>query len=198
MATVHPASIAEIAARLDGPRAAVVSTRLAEIMGVFQRPDGARIDRAMVGNVINAAAKAGLAEEVAARADSVQPSDTTIVALLRALEYSPRPSDEINYLSGVVGFEQLSALVGASESSLRRYTAETRDVPDSIAARIHFVAILVAILRGSFNEFGIRRWFHRPHPDLAEHSPAQFLTGNWDPSDDRPQSTAEFATRLLW
>jgi len=198
MAIVHPASGAEIAGSLDGPRAAVMATRLAEVMGLFERPAGVRIDRRTVGSAIAAAAQGGLAEEVASRADSAEPTDEKILAFLRALENSPRPSAEIAHLSAVIGLDQLSALVGASGSSLRRYTAETRDVPDPIAVRIHFVAELVAFLRGSFNEFGIRRWFSRQHPELHGQSPAQVLSGDWDPGDDRARSAATLAAGLLW
>jgi hypothetical protein len=52
-------------------------------------------------------------------------------------------------------------LAGSSESALRRYAAEVRQVPHPVARRIHFLVTLAAILHSSFNEFGIRRWFER-------------------------------------
>lgn len=182
---------------LDGARAGVLATRLAELMGVFRRPDGARIDRGLVGSAIAAAARAGLAEQVAARGDAAEPGEETTLAFLDALQHSPRPADEIANLAAIFGYASLELLVGSSEPSLRRYAAESRATPDGVAERVHFVAQLVAIVRGSFNEFGIRRWFDRPHPALDGRAPASLLGGEFDPSDAGPRATLDAAVRLL-
>lgn len=195
--TIQLASDSQVVA-LDAARAGVVATRLAQLMGVFERPPGARIDRVLVGSAIAAAAKAGLAEQVAARDDASEPGEQTTLAFLDALRNSPRPTSEISTLAEIFGFAPLGQLVGASEPSLRRYAAEDRTTPDPVAHRIHFLAQLVAILRGSFNEFGIRRWFQRPHPALNGESPASLLHGDFDPLDSPAQSTLRAALRLLW
>lgn len=178
-------AIAQVAStpthELDAARAAVVATRLAELMGVFVRPPRRRIDRALVGEVIDSAASAGLAEGVAAREDARNPEDATVHAFLDALLGSPRPAEEIANLVPILGYEGLQGLVDASEASLRRYAAEARSTPDDIARRVHFLATLVAILRGSFNEFGIRRWFEREHPALAGRAPAAVLGSGFEP-----------------
>jgi hypothetical protein len=183
---------------LDGARAGVVLTRLAELMGLFERPQGARIDRRMVGSVIAAAGAAGLADQVAARDDAAEPGEETTLALLEALLASPRPTHEIGSLTEILGgYGQLGVLVGASEPSLRRYASGTRATPDAVAQRVHFIAQLVAIVRGSFNEFGVRRWFERPHPALAGKPPSTLLHPGFDPADAGPQATLAAALRLL-
>jgi len=195
--TVQSVSDSQVLA-LDAARAGVVATRLAQMMGVFDRPRGARIDRALIGTAIEAAAQAGLAEQVAARDDAAEPGERTILAFLEALRNSPRPAGEIPTLAAIFGYASLGQLVGTSEPSLRRYAAEDRTTPDAIAQRIHFLAELVAILRGSFNEFGIRRWFERSHPALDRRAPATLLRGEFDPSDTAARATLEAALRLLW
>ncbi|MGC8633724.1 MAG: antitoxin Xre/MbcA/ParS toxin-binding domain-containing protein [Candidatus Limnocylindrales bacterium] len=183
--------------QLDAPRAAVVATRLAEIMGIFDRPVGRRVDRALVGSVIEAAADAGLAEQVAARADAAAPGDATIHALLDALIASPLPASEIGRLAAIFGYPELERLTGTSEPSLRRYAGVARQTPDPVARRIHFLATLVAILRGSFNEFGIRRWLDRPHPALGGRAPVELLTAAAEPDDERGEAIMDAALELL-
>ena len=182
---------------LDGPRAGVVATRLAELMGLYRRPPLRRIDRELLGSVIAAAAEAGVAEQVAARRDAAAPGEGTIHAFLEALIGSPRPASEIGSLLAVFGYSDLEGLVGASENSLRRYAAEARVTPDAVARRVHFLATIVAILRGSFNEFGIRRWFERPHPALDGVPPRDLLTAGAEPDDERGQAVLAAALALL-
>jgi hypothetical protein len=183
---------------LDAARAGVLATRLAELMGIFERPDGTRIDRALVGEVIEAAAAAGLAEQVAARPDARDPGEDTIRALLAALIDSPRPAAEIAHLAPIFGYPVLGRLVGASVPSLRRYGGEGRRTPDAVAQRVHLLAQLVAVLRGSFNEFGIRRWFERPHPHLAGQEPGGLLARGLDPADPEAAAVLDAALLLLW
>jgi uncharacterized protein (DUF2384 family) len=189
---------APLTIRLDTARAGVLAVRLAEVMGLFERPEGRRIDRALVGSAIAAAAGEGLAEQVAARADAAEPGEDTIHAFLAALLASPRPTAEIAHLVPMFGYPGLGRLAGTSVPSLRRYATGDRRAPDAVAQRIHLVAELAAILRGSFNEFGIRRWFERPHPDLGGRPPATLLAGAADPSDAGAAAVLDAALRLLW
>jgi uncharacterized protein (DUF2384 family) len=182
---------------LDAPRAGVVATRLAELMGLYERPPMRRVDRELLGSVIEAAAEAGVAEQVAARRDAAAPGEATIHAFLDALIGSPRPAAEIASLLAIFGYGELERLSGASEGSLRRYAAEARVTPDPVARRVHFLATIVAILRGSFNEFGIRRWFERPHPALDGTPPAELLTVGVEPDDERGQTVLAAALALL-
>lgn len=196
MATLQLASD-QITGSLDGPRAAVVATRLAEVMGLYQRQPGTRIDRETVRDVINAAAAHGLAEHLAARISDQPIVDGDVFALLDILEQSPLPAEEIRSLATILGPAALHALVGTSEGSLRRYAAASRETPDVVAGRLHYLALLVAILRGSFNEFGIRRWFERPHPSLGGVAPATRLAGDFDPDARDAGDVLRAATGLL-
>lgn len=182
---------------LDHGRSGVVATRLAQLMGIFERPPGAQIDQALIASAIRAAAQAGIAEHVAARRDAGKPGEATTLAFLEALRNSPRPAGEIPRLVEIFGYAAFGRLAGASEPSLRRYAASDRPTPDPIAQRIHFLTQLVAILRGSFNEFGIRRWFERPHPALDGQSPAALLAGSFDPADPDASATLDAALGLL-
>jgi len=165
MVTVQSASAVE---GLDAPRAAVVATRMAELMGLYTRPAGAVVGREVIDAVIHAAACAGIAEEVEAR----QPGDPARAhALLRALITSPIPTEEIPSLGAVLGYPRLAALAGTSEASLRRYADGERAAPDDVAGRLHFLVQVFALLRGSFNEFGIRRWLERPRSALDGRTP---------------------------
>jgi len=182
---------------LDAPRTAVVATRLAEVMGLYVREPGTRIDRDTVRAVIEASAAHGLAEQLAARTADRPIADDDVFALLDILEHSPVPAGEIRSLATILGPATLHALVGTSEASLRRYAASSRETPDIVAGRLHYLALLVAILRGSFNEFGIRRWFERAHPYLGGIAPATRLAGGFDPDDQGAEDVLRAAASLL-
>ncbi len=85
------------------------------------------------------------------------------------------PSGEWRPLIDVLGESLLSALLGISESSLRRYAAGTRTTPQDVAERLHFLALLIADLSGAYNEYGIRRWFKRNRATLGGRSPGDVL-----------------------
>ncbi|MDQ3937626.1 MAG: DUF2384 domain-containing protein [Chloroflexota bacterium] len=105
---------------------------------------------------------------------------------------------EIGSLATMFGYSDLERLVGTSEASLRRYAAASRETPDVVARRLHFLATLVAILRGSFNEFGVRRWFERPHPALRDRPPNDLLSTTFDPDGEEARAIVAAAANLLW
>jgi hypothetical protein len=113
------------------------------------------------------------------------------------LESSPLPEREINRLAAVLGYPRLAELAAVSEPSLRRYAAGDRQVPDPVAQRLHSLAVLIAILRGSFNEFGIRRWFERPRQALGRRTPAGALRGDWSPDEPGPETVMRLAVERL-
>ena len=82
-------------------------------------------------------------------------------------------------------------------SSLKRYQSEERATPDPVAARLHFLALVVGDLAGSYNDVGIRRWFHRKRTLLDGRSPAALLKGEWDPDDDGPARVRQLARDLV-
>jgi hypothetical protein len=177
--------------QLDAPRAAVVAIRLGDLMGLIAHRPGTPIDGDTLARLAAAARRAGIAEGIGL-SGPMNPH-----RLLEALEASPLPEYEITRLAAVLGSPRLAALAAVSEPSLRRYAAGERNVPDPVARRLHFLAVLVAILRGSFNEFGIRRWFDRPRQALSGRTPAGALAGEWSPDATGPATAMQLAVELL-
>lgn len=92
--------------------------------------------------------------------------------------------------------EDLGSLLGVSASSVQRYAAGTRATPDDVALRLHWLALVVADLSGSYNSFGIRRWFQRPRSRLKGSAPSGVLTEGWDPEDSDARAVADLAREL--
>ncbi len=113
-----------------------------------------------------------------------------------AIEGSPMPRRELVGLLRVYGHEALVPLLGISPASLRRYAAGSRVVPDAVAARIHYLALVTADLAGSYNEFGLRRWWDRPRDALDGRSPRAALGDAWDPVDEVARRIADLAGAL--
>ncbi|HEX2222471.1 MAG TPA: hypothetical protein VHK06_08105 [Candidatus Limnocylindria bacterium] len=195
MALIQPASVP--GERLDEPRAAAVALRLAELMGVYRRPPDARLDRQLLEELAGAVAGSGIADRLALPAEGARARRRLALAVLEALEASPLPAAEIERLAAMLGLDRLATMAGASVPSLRRYARGERTTPDPVAQRIHFLARIVAVLRGSFNEFGVRRWFERARTALDGRAPADLLAGTWDPDDADPQRVRELAESLL-
>lgn len=100
-----------------------------------------------------------------------------------ALRSSPLPAREFHQLLEIFDVDQLAALIGASAVSLRRYVAGRRAVPDEIAARVHWLALVASDLAGAYNQIGMRRWFDRPRTGLDGRTPRQVLRRGWQPDD---------------
>jgi hypothetical protein len=118
--------------------------------------------------------KAGIGQDVAVMLAS--PSVSTdapdvleryLDRLVEALEACPIPALEWKPLVHVLGVEMLATLLGISLASVRRYAAGARSTPDDVAARLHWLALVVGDLSGAYNEFGIRQWFGRKRVQLG-------------------------------
>jgi hypothetical protein len=100
---------------------------------------------------------------------------TRIVAAARSVT-----GPEIRYGRGasrVFATEDLADLLTVSVSSLKRYQSGEPRHPDDVAARLHFLALVVGDLAGSYNEIGVRRWFHRKRTLLdGRNGPRHFST----------------------
>lgn len=119
-----------------------------------------------------------------------------IARLNEALQESPAPDREAPELLRVLPREDLAALTGTSNVSLGRYLAGSRVWPDDLAARVHWLALVVSDLAGAYNAFGIRRWFGRERTQLGGRSPRQALGANWDPADPEVERVRELAASL--
>jgi hypothetical protein len=123
--------------------------------------------------------------------------ETLITRLDGALAESPMPDRELRELLRVYDHDALAALLGTSVASLRRYAAATRTVPDAVAERIHHVALVTTDLAGSYNQFGLRRWWERPRAPLDGRSPRAALGRDWDPDGPEATAVADLARSLV-
>jgi hypothetical protein len=114
-----------------------------------------------------------------------------------ALEESPAPAFEWPRLAAALGIELLGRLLAISPSSIRRYKDRARITPDVVAARLHFLALVVGDLAGTYNEIGIRRWFDRSRAPLDHQSPADVLRDEWTPRQPGPQKVRALARSLV-
>jgi transcriptional regulator with XRE-family HTH domain len=120
----------------------------------------------------------------------------TSEALLLAVEESPMPEAEWTPISETLG-EDLARLLNISSSSLARYRSGERATPDVVAARLHFIAMTVSDLAGSYNEFGIRRWFKRPRSALQGKAPEEVLSRGWTVEDGEVLQVRDLSRSLL-
>ena len=183
------------------PRLALEAARRAEAMGIIE-PAAPRADAAAIRQFANRVRKAGIAASAADLINNVDaPTDAELAGLLdtivAALEASPVPKYEWRGASRVFATEDLADLLTVSVSSLKRYQSGERDTPDDVAARLHFLALVVGDLAGSYNEIGVRRWFHRKRTLLDGRTPASFLKRDWDPDDDGPSRVRQLARALV-
>lgn len=116
--------------------------------------------------------------------------------LLVSMEESPVPDHELRQLIDVLGFDLVGQLVEASVTTIRRYASSARKPSTTLAARIHFLALLVGDLAGSYTDFGVRRWFERKRSQLAGKSPLEVLRGNWNPDAPGPLQVRKLAQAL--
>jgi hypothetical protein len=99
------------------------------------------------------------------------------------VDASLRPAAEWAAARKIVGDELLARLLRISTSSVRRYASAERRTPDDVAWRLHAVARLLAVLIGSYDDNGVRRWFQRRRAALDGATPAECL-GQADSEDD--------------
>lgn len=122
---------------------------------------------------------------------------STLSAVLEAIDGSPVPEREWPTMRNVFGDDDLAQLLSVSASSLKRYASGERSTPDDIADRVHWLAMVVAALSGSYNEIGIRRWFERPRAQLDGRSPRQTLGSNWRSGTPNAQRVRDLAESLV-
>jgi hypothetical protein len=173
---------------------------LAEAMGLLGDESIERLDLPTLRRVARSASDAGVGTlpSAALAARKPAPSDLHDVlhGLREALEDSPLPTQEWGALVPLFGAEALAHLVAVSLASLRRYASGSRPTPDAVAARLHLLARVVAELKGAYNDIGVRRWFERKRTMLRGKSPAELLTGDWDPEGSASQKVLDLARSL--
>jgi len=117
--------------------------------------------------------------------------------LYDTIENSPLPDSEWGSMRELLGDEMLQKLLGISRQSIHRYSSQERATPQDVAERLHVLTLIVSELAGSYNEFGIRRWFERPRPQLGGRAPAALLKRGWSPDDEDVRRVRALAAALL-
>lgn len=160
-----------------------------------------RLDLALLREIAREAAALGIGKEAALGLLQNNPSPSRLAQLIEqlddALAQSPLPERELRELRRTFELDQLARLLSTSEVSLRRYVGGARKAPDALAARAHWLAMVVADLAGSYNEIGIRRWFDRPRGQLQGRSPREELGANWGPDDTSALRVRDLAAALV-
>jgi hypothetical protein len=158
------------------------------------------LDVDLIREIAQRASDAGIGQDVAIAilrgSNSPDRLSQLIARLDEALQESPLPDRELPELLRVFSREDLAALTGTSSVSLGRYLSGTRAWPDELAARVHWLALVVSDLAGAYNAFGIRRWFGRRRTQLDGRAPREFLNAGWDPSDPEVDRVRALAASL--
>lgn len=170
-------------------------------MGIAD-PGVQRADAAGIRQLAGKVRRAGIAASAADVLHNVEtPSPRELATLLQmiiaALDASPAPKYEWKGVARVFPTDDLATLLDLSASSLKRYASGERATPDDVAARLHFLALVVGDLSGSYNDTGIRRWFKRKRTQLDGRSPEAILKAGWDPDHEGPQRVRTLARNLV-
>ena len=185
-------------AGLRGPALDLVRRALA--VGLLRdRPLIGKLDLDLLRGIAREASAAGVGRDAALellRKPSSRQLGNVIGRLDDALASSPMPERELGVLLEVFDVDQLATLLDTSAVSLRRYVAGSRTVPDSVAARIHWLALVSSDLAGAYNELGVRRWFDRPRTQLDGKSPRQLLGRGWEPDSPKVDRVRGLAAAL--
>ncbi|MGN6689227.1 MAG: hypothetical protein ACTHK1_17065 [Actinomycetales bacterium] len=183
----------------DDPESASVAFALLNrlvMMGLVEPVDIEQLDDVLVVSWLSSLKERHIGS-VAAVEDHQQRWLPTLRCVMDAVEHSPLPETEWATVSAVLGDDLLSRLLGISGTSLRRYGSGQRHTPDAVAARLHFLALVVADLEGAYNDAGIRGWFERRRPQLQGQTPRDLLIGEWHPDDEGPVVVRSLASALV-
>jgi hypothetical protein len=204
---IHPDSAPSANRRLH-ERLLTLVTR-ASAMGVLAGATVTQIDAQAVQRVLTALHKQGLigAAPVALApllkkgpalldAATAERMAASVEQLVAVLDESPAPASEWAPMRAVFGDDVLGDLLGIAPASLRRYAAAERATPQATAERLHWLAMVVSDLAGSYNDFGMRRWFERPRTQLGGKSPRALLGARWMPDDKTALQVRALAATL--
>ena len=193
---------------LESPEAASLVLSLvarAQTMGFLPLREGrVELDREFLGELAELLRRRGVASRATAslaHAMQAEPLNAAelidaLRATLDAVDASPHPEGEWAPARELLGDQLLARLLRISASSLRRYADGDRRTPDEVAWRLHLVARLLAALVGSYNDYGIRRWFERSRSALDGVTPAELLEGAEAEDDERLERVLALAEQL--
>lgn len=179
----------------------------AAVMGLL--PDQAidRLDAHSIRRLFDALQRGGLLgaqrarlnvllEPKTLRSGTGKDAGAALQQAIDVLEESPLPSSEWSTMRQILGDEMLGDLLRTSVSSLKRYSGGERSTPVEIADRLHWLAMVVSDLAGSYNEFGMRRWLSRERSQLDGRSPREMLGRRWQSNDASARRVRALAASL--
>lgn len=102
---------------------------------------------------------------------------------------------EITSLHNVLGEELLSALLLIPTSEVLALIRGREQATTSTVARVVYLSKVLEYLSGTYNTFGVQRWFERPRGQLDGRSPHEHLLSatDWDPEDTASKEVSELA-----
>ena len=156
------------------------------------------LDRKTWKAVLGSLRKAGLLR--AAPLLTLRPGasfESELGRLYETIEDSPLPETEWKPMRDVLGDDMLTKLLGISRPSVHRYATRERTTPQDVAERLHVLALIVSDLAGSYNDYGIRRWFERPRAQLRGRAPRALLKKGFRPDDQGVRQVRALAAALL-
>ena len=159
-----------------------------------------QLDLELVRRIAREASTAGIGHDAAVALLQSDPDANRLAGLIERLDdslaQSALPGREVPELLRVFDRDELAALAGTSSVSLGRYLTGARTWPDELAARVHWLSLVLSDLEGAYNAFGVRRWFDRQRAQLDDRSPRQVLGSGWDPSSPDVERVRQLAASL--
>lgn len=196
--------ISTVAPPLDRPSLVEPAIRLLRralalgLLGGQERVD--RLDLDLLRRIAREASTAGIGQDAAVALLQGHPEAKRLARLIERLDdslaQSPLPDREVPELLRVFDRDELAALACTSSVSLGRYLSGSRAWPDDLAARTHWLSLVLSDLEGAYNRFGVRRWFDRERVQLEGRSPRQVLGAEWDPASPDVERVRQLAASL--
>ena len=201
MALVRLATVSSPFNRPGMLDAAIGLLRRAAAVGLLEKRETVDdLDIELVGEIATEASAAGVGRDAALGILGAGKSSSRLASYIERLDEaliaSPLPDHELRELSRLFDLADLAELLGTSEVSLRRYATGARTIPDELAERLHWLALVVGDLAGAYNDIGVRRWFERPRTALGGASPRGALGREWQPADPRVEEVRRLAAAL--
>lgn len=175
----------------------------AEAMGLVKEPvDTLRLNLETIISVAQSVVNEGLARRVVIdpqRWREYEAKDLCLKlnALSDVLEHSPVPEREWPKVRELLSDNLLTGILHVSEPSIRRYVQGERQTTDAVIMRLHWLALVLGELLGSYNEIGARNWFGRPRKSFDGKTPFQMLASkDWNPDDEEPKKIRDFVKSL--
>ena len=183
--------------------AAADVVRKAHAVGLTEdTPDFSGLSYSLVKQTVLRVREAGIGERAAGYITAAAVDDPAALAewlreISALLDESPLPATEWRRVLAIFDRDQLAALLGLSPVSVLRYAKGERRTPDDVAARLHFLALVIGDLAGAYNEIGVRRWFERKRTALDGKAPGEVLRGDWQPENAGPLAVRDLARAIL-